>query len=816
MERKIWRILDRFAGLACILVLFSLLIAQANLEVKDLDLWLHLRTGQYIVETKTIPQQDIYSFTIAGKDWVNHEWLFQVLAYLSYHFGGSDGLIKMQVAVVVLTILILFFIGFKPFKRNYFAVAVPLLFVLLVYRSRFTIRPDIFSLMFFAFYLLILHKHLDKKWILYALPLTQILWCNMHGFFFLGILLLFIAVGAEFIKRHLRLPWEWNKVNNLSDEAYSRLKLTFGLTVLAALANPYTLNGFLYPFRIMFQLTGESRMFFQYIQELKPTVTLNTLFLRDGTEGYKALVFISFVSFVLNLRKLDIGKFIIWAVFLISSVVAIRNIAYFSFVAYFVYLFNKDYIFPLQFFKVCFQNVSIRYITRIIFKVAFIIWVAIAINKLGTSWYYDFDKYETKGILGGVSSRDYPAAAAEFILKNNITGNVFNDFNSGAYLIGRCFPQIKVFIDGRTEMYGPRFFERYRKILAEDPKPFDEIAARYNIQTVVLSGVHHPIDNLLLVHLYKSKDWKMVLLDPFAVIFLRAGEENLELIKRFAIDLANWQPPQMDLRKIGATAVYPYPNINRAQVLEALNLDEGVIAESRQALKIMPNCSAAFRFLGRVYKRKGKWEEAFENLRLAAVYQGANADLKIDLAEVYPKLGDIDAGIKQLEKVIVSAPQYSRAYYYRALFFAQKDDNLKVEDSLAKAFKLKPPGMNDLLLAADGLFKQGFLSQSALIFQRAIKINEKSAYAHARLGLCYIRLEKYPDAEKELAAVLGLDPDLVIAHIYLGELYARQGKGKEAKAAWQKALKLDPKNKAVRENIKKFIRGEFKKNPFVK
>ncbi|MFZ5800206.1 MAG: tetratricopeptide repeat protein [Candidatus Omnitrophota bacterium] len=809
MERKIWQTLDRFAGLGCILMLFALLIAQANLEVKDLDLWLHLRTGQYIVETRTIPQQDIYSFTLAGKDWVNHEWLFQVLAYLSYHFGGADGLIRMQVAVVIITLLILFFMGFEPLKRNYFAVALPLLFVLLVYRSRFTIRPDIFSLMFFAFYLLILHKHLEKKWILYALPLTQILWCNMHGFFFLGILLLFIAVGAEFIKRHFRLPWDWNKANNLSDEAYRRLKLTFGLTVLAALANPYTLNGFIYPFRVMFQLAGESRIFFIHIQELKPALNLTTLFLRDGSEDYKAIIFISFVSCVLNARRLDLGRLVIWIIFLISSLAAIRNIAYFSFVAYFVYMYNQKYIFPLRFFSLRFNNLSIKYITRIVLKVAFIIWVAAAINKLGVRWYYDFEKYAAKGILGGVSSRDYPKAAAEFILENNITGNVFNDFNSGAFLIGRCFPQIKVFIDGRTEMYGPRFFESYRKILAEDPKPFDEIAKRYNIRAVVLSGVHHPIDNRLLVHLYNSQDWKMVALDPFAVVFLKEADENRALIKRFAIDLANWQPPEVDLKKIGATAVYPYPNINRAQTLEALGLDSAVINEAKAALRIMPNCAAALRFLGKAYKKQGKWEEAFENLRLAAVYREDDLDSKIDLAEVCRKLGDIAAGIKQLEQIIVSTPKFSRPYYYLALFLAERDDRAGAEKALTKAFRLKPPGAGDLLWVADGLFKAGYFSEAAQIFQRAIKINEKSAYAHARLGLCYIRLKKYPDADRELTAALGWDPDLVIAHIYFGELYARQGQGEEAKAEWQKALKLDPRNKTVRENIKQFVRGEF-------
>jgi hypothetical protein len=68
--------------------------------------------------------------------------------------------------------------------------------------------------------------------------------------------------------------------------------------------------------------------------------------------------------------------------------------------------------------------------------------------------YYDFDKFERKMEYGGVSLRNYPYKAADFLVANKIKGNFFNDFNSGAYLLGRASPDIKVFIDGRTEVYG--------------------------------------------------------------------------------------------------------------------------------------------------------------------------------------------------------------------------------------------------------------------------------------------------------------------------------------------------------------------------
>jgi tetratricopeptide (TPR) repeat protein len=809
--RRIWQRLDRFAGWGCVLALFCLLIVMASLEVRDLDLWLHLKTGQYILESRAIPHYDIFSFTIAGKEWVNHEWLFQVIAALFYSLGGAEGLIKMQVGVVTITFLILFFMGFNPRKRNYFSVALPLLFVLLVYRSRFTIRPDIFSLLFFAFYLYLIHKHLDKKWIIFAIPLSQILWSNFHGFFFLGLFLLFIIIIAEFIKRRIRLPWEWNKANRLADQDYRRLKWVLLLSVLASLANPYLLNGLLYPFKVMLQLSGKSRIFFQYIQELKPALSPNTLFSNDGMVPYKCIILLSFISFVLNLRRLDIGKLFIWLSFLLSSVLAIRNIAYFSFVAYFVYLFNSKYIFPLESVSISYANSSIKYMTRIAFKAMFIFWIVFNLNGTATEHYYDFNRYEIKGRLGGISVKDYPEGAANFILNNKIRGNIFNDFNSGAFLIGKCFPQIHVYIDGRTEMYGPDFFDAYRKILAEDAQPFDAMAKKYKIKGAMFSGVYHPISNKLLEYLYKSKEWRLVYFDPFAVFFLKDIPENKKIIEKCAINLANWNPPETDLDKVGATAVYPFPNINRAYVLEGLGLDQAVIREARAALKVMPNCGSAFRFIGRVYKKQNLPEKAFENFRLAAIYLPRDPDLRIDLAMVYEKLNEPDNCIKQLNTAADIDPGYSRPYYYLSLLYLKQKNAAQSQRALAQAVRLPPPEIKDMTYVADGLYDLQSFAQASQVYLQAVKVDKKSANMHARLGGCYVYLDKLKEAESELSLAENLDHKLVCVHNYFGVLYAKQGMEKKAREQWGLAFKLDPQDKETKDNFQKFLKGGFKK-----
>src|ERR671932_1617198 len=90
------------------IILFAALFVMATREISDPDFWWHLRTGQYIVETRTIPHTDIYSFTNNGKEWVTHEWLSEVLIYLLYRAGGFGLLIVSFAAIITASFLIVY------------------------------------------------------------------------------------------------------------------------------------------------------------------------------------------------------------------------------------------------------------------------------------------------------------------------------------------------------------------------------------------------------------------------------------------------------------------------------------------------------------------------------------------------------------------------------------------------------------------------------------------------------------------------------------------------------------------------------------
>ena len=285
MSERFWQKLSMALGWLSIGVLFALITFSSSIEIKDLDLWLHLRMGQWISQHGFVPSYDVLSCTISGKPWVNHEWLFQVFIYQIYKAFGFDGLISMQSVVVAFTFLVLLFLGYS--RERQWLTVFTLLMVLMVYQTRFTIRPDIFSLLFFVLYIYILALHINKRFSLYALVVLQILWTNMHGFFFFGPLLVGVGILAEMIKRRLPMPYEWNTGGRLTDGEYGALKKMFPILILASCVNPLTFKGAWYPLGVFFHLGGDNKIFFNHILELQRPIAAREHWERTDTCSIK-------------------------------------------------------------------------------------------------------------------------------------------------------------------------------------------------------------------------------------------------------------------------------------------------------------------------------------------------------------------------------------------------------------------------------------------------------------------------------------------------------------------------------------------------
>ena len=101
----------------------------------------------------------------------------------------------------------------------------------------------------------------------------------------------------------------------------------------------------------------------------------------------------------------------------------------------------------------------------------------------------------------GVGSGSHPPA-----------GPIFNHYDWGGYLIWNLYPSTRVFIDGRTDLYGEPLLHDFAD-LYQFHGPWQEILQRWRIQTVIV-----PPDSALATGLRSAPGWTVSYQDSQAII----------------------------------------------------------------------------------------------------------------------------------------------------------------------------------------------------------------------------------------------------------------------------------------------------------
>jgi hypothetical protein len=106
-----------------------------------------------------------------------------------------------------------------------------------------------------------------------------------------------------------------------------------------------------------------------------------------------------------------------------------------------------------------------------------------------------------------------PKEALAFAKRAGVEGNILNSYGFGGYLI---FEGIPTFVDGRVELYGNRFLERYFSAMklfnSEDAA---QLLKQYNIQWALLQP-GEPI-----IYLLKTNGWVQLYADRSAIVLQR-------------------------------------------------------------------------------------------------------------------------------------------------------------------------------------------------------------------------------------------------------------------------------------------------------
>jgi hypothetical protein len=127
----------------------------------------------------------------------------------------------------------------------------------------------------------------------------------------------------------------------------------------------------------------------------------------------------------------------------------------------------------------------------------------------------------------GFDPAKMPIAAVEFLKREKIQGKMYNPEQFGDYVIYAAWPQYRVFVDGRIDMYGAETMSNYMKVAALQPG-WRDVLTRYGINFIFYYA-NSPLASLLK----ETGHWRLVYADRVANIFVRDSVENGTLIGKY-------------------------------------------------------------------------------------------------------------------------------------------------------------------------------------------------------------------------------------------------------------------------------------------
>jgi hypothetical protein len=428
-------------ALTAFLAIIGGLALHYRFSIIDLDIWWHLKVGDWIVQHKAVPHTGILSRTAASRPWVAYSWGYEVLLSLSCAWFG---LVGMGVYGVLLTIGVAYVIYWMLLRLSgqFWLSLLGASVTCAAFLYHGSPRPFFFSMMLFGVVMtLLLESHRDGKverlnW----LPLIFLLWTNLHIQFIYGLFAIGLLAGVCVVEQWLRARGVCPDFLLTSRIPAPRMLIIFGLCVLATLIGPNTYHSYISVLEY-----SRSKFSYQVIIELQPPSFRNI-------GEYIELLLAAAGFFVIGWRrKMDTFKIMLLTVACILGFRTMRDGWYLCMIAAAIL-----YDFPAN----TESDGAESWMERATVLSALALVLVIFASSIG---------YNERGMDRAISA-DYPVNAINFLRRYHPPGPLYNDLNWGGFLTW-YMPDYPVAIDGRNDLYGDELDKIFFKSQNGDTLP---------------------------------------------------------------------------------------------------------------------------------------------------------------------------------------------------------------------------------------------------------------------------------------------------------------------------------------------------------
>lgn len=457
------------------------------------DLGRHLKLGELIIKTGTVPSVNLFSYTFPQFPFINHHWLSEVIFYFLYEKIVPVSLLILKILLVLSAFL--FVIKTAHVKSNTVISIISAFIFFPLFLERNDIRPELFGYLFYGIflYLFMTVKRINKS--VLVIPFILIMWVNLHISFVFGIMLGFFIVVRIYIEL---------KRNNKSFNLLWLFVLSFSIVLI----NPNGIKGALYPLSIFsnygYPIVENQNVFFLAQRITNHLITYYF---------FVSPIVVVTILFLFFKKKLLEG--LLLAIIFVLSILQIRHFPFFvlTVIPFTAWMFSSLFLFIKRSCKINFEQY--QYISVLLF--GFII-IFVSFFFFDNSYYKTFDSVKRFGFGFEESEKE----ATDFFLANRLKGNIFNNFDIGGYLTYRLYPKYQLFIDNRPEAYPSEFVQQTYIPLQENEKLQNSVFKKYGINTVVFSYTDQtPWARQFLINISQNKNWKLVFLNPRISIFTK-------------------------------------------------------------------------------------------------------------------------------------------------------------------------------------------------------------------------------------------------------------------------------------------------------
>lgn len=497
--------LPTIGSMIFISLLAVLVFGSGNGLLGDGDSGYHIRTGEVILDNRSIPFHDIYSYHMPALEWTAHEWLAEIIMAAIYRAFGLTGVV-LFFAVLLAGIHWLLFRMLRSQSNDIILCALITLLATATSSSHWLARPHVFSLALTLiwYHLLNRFQYRDQRTLFY-LPVLMLLWVNLHGGFIIGLVLLGIYLLGNIFHAIFGPPTE-------STDSQGKAKLIFLCiiaTVLVTLLNPVGYKILLFPFRV----TSDRFLMDRVAEFLSPNF--------HEVLPFKYMLLATMAALALARSSLNVIEVGLLTLLSYMALYSVRHVSLFAIIAAPILLRTGENIVNqlsarwLQFYRQ--RNTNLNAIEA---KLNGHLWPSLALLLIAGLCL-------TGNLRYNFNDKVFPVAAVDFLQREKISGNMFNNDEFGDYMIFAAWPKYRVFMDGRSDMYGEKYGNPYLKAAHAFPG-WKDVLAQFSIDWVIFDT-----ESALAAALSEQSDWQPIYSDKIATVFVRKNAVNELLLARY-------------------------------------------------------------------------------------------------------------------------------------------------------------------------------------------------------------------------------------------------------------------------------------------